>query len=427
MADIIGATNTLLGFWEVVVMVLLLAGSAYFSGSETAFFSLPTRQRIALKKSDHRLEKLTAALLAQPKNLLGCLLFGNIIVNVLFFAVSSVFTLRIRDKLGLTAAAVSGAAAFAVLVLFGEVLPKSLAYANSRAISIAAALPAYTCLRVLTPILSVFRLVLVEPVIRLLLGPARPAKPVTAAEFRTLIDKVRRRGLITHHQNKLLSEIVEFGFLKVRHVMRPRVDMITASVVEAVEKPRELMQKNRLTKIPVYSGHMDNIVGLVCLRRVLLEPHASLDKLAEPVNFVPEQKTVESLLEFFRTSGTDTAVVVDEYGGLAGYVCLEDIAEELLGPIEFVEGIESVESIGPFQYRLAADIPLHDWAEAFGIDLEQARYTTIGGLVTAILGRVPKTGDVARLRNLKFTVERMTKNRVVTVILNLEPIAQHGE
>ncbi len=159
----------------------------------------------------------------------------------------------------------------------------------------------------------------------------------------------------------------------------------------------------------------------------MLEGEASLDKLVQRVDFVPEQKTVESLLEFFRENGTDTAIVVDEYGGIAGSVRLEDIAEELLGPIETVEGIELVESIGPFKYRLSGDISIYDWAEAFGIDPEEAKVTTIGGLVTVLLGRIPKSGDAAYLHNLKFTVERVRKHRIKTVILTLEAAGSNGQ
>jgi CBS domain containing-hemolysin-like protein len=186
------------------------------------------------------------------------------------------------------------------------------------------------------------------------------------------------------------------------------------------------MEANHLTKIPVYAGAIDNLVGLVHLREILIKEDISLDKIVRKVNFVPEQKTVESLLEFFRRSRTDTAIVVDEYGGIAGYACLEDIAEELFGQIEPASEIEPIQQRGPFEYRLAGDIPIHDWAEVFDIDLAETRQVTIGGLVTALLGRIPKSGDVARMRNLKFTVERVRKHRIETVILNFEPFETDG-
>ena len=412
---------------HIVLMLLLLVGSAFFSGAETAFFNLSRRQINLLKKSEHKLQKLAVRLLNKPRQLLSCLLFGNMIVNVLFFAAASVLTVKVRQQIGVTAAAVNACLTFFLLVLFGEILPKSLAYTSSRAISVAAALPVFMCLQVFTPILFVFRLLIIEPTIRLFVGAAKPAKPITTGEFKLLIEQVRKRGLISADENKLLTETIELGFLKVRDCLRPRVDMIACAVTDPRETARDLMLKNHLTKLPVYVRTIDNIVGLVHLRQLLLEANTSLDKLVQQVHFVPEQKTVESLLEFFRRTHTDTAIVVDEYGGVAGSVCLEDIAEELVGPIELTGGIEPIKQIGPFEYRLAGDLAIHDWAEAFSIEPVETRLSTIGGLVTAFLGKIPKSGDVAYLKNLRFTVERVRKHRIKTLILTLEPIPANGQ
>jgi putative hemolysin len=405
---------------HITLMLLLLAGSAFFSGTETAFFNLSRRQINLLKKSKHKLQNLAAALLKQPKQLLSCLLFGNMIVNVLFFALASVLTVRLEQQVGPAAAAFTAFFAFCLLVLLGEILPKSLAYTGSKSLSVAAALPVFLCIKVFKPVVFVFRFLVVDLALRLLLGPEQPAKPITTGEFKALMEQVRKRGLITTDESRLLTEVIELGFLKVRDCLRPRVDMIACAVTDSSRKAREIMLKNNLTKLPVYAGTIDNIVGLVHLRQLLLDPKASLDKLVQKVDFVPEQKTVESLLEFFRKTGTDTAVVVDEYGGIAGSICLEDIAEELLGPIELAGGTEPIEQIGPFEYRLAGNLAIHDWAGAFGIEPAQTRLATIGGLITAALGKIPKAGDIAYLKNLKFTVERVRKHRIETLILTLQ-------
>ena len=418
-----GAPNAIKYLWEPVLMLLLLVGSAFFSGAETAFFNLSRRQIKLLQESKQKLQTLTARLLNKPGQLLSCLLFGNMIVNVLFCAVASVLTVRVSRQIGTGTAAITACLAFVSLVLFGEILPKSLAYANSKSLSVTAAVPVFLCRQVFTPIVSVFRFLMVEPALRLLLGPTRPAKPITTDEFKLLIEQVRKRGLITADENKLLAEIIELGFLKVRDCLRPRVDMIACATTDSNRQACEMRRKNHLTKLPVYTKMIDNIVGLISFRRALLEPDKPLDKLVEQVHFVPEQKTVESLLEFFQKTGTDTAIVVDEYGGIAGSICLEDIAEELLGPIGTTEEITPIELIGPFKYRLTGNLAIHDWGAAFGIDPAETRISTIAGLVTAVLGRIPKTGDVAYLRNLKFTVERVRKHRIETVILTLEPIS----
>jgi len=422
IGHIVGVANSVKYIWEPVLMVLLLGCSAFFSGSETAFFNLSRRQINLLEKSKHRLQNLAARELGRPGRLLSCLLFGNTMVNILFYAVASVLVVRVERQSGAGLAAVIAFAAFGLLVLFGEILPKSLAYSNSKPFTVAAAAPVFLILQIFSPFIFVFRFLIVEPVLRLILGQAKHPKAITTGEFKTLIEKVRKRGLISADENKLLGEIIDLGLLKVRHVMQPRVDMIACSVTDSNRTVRDIMQRNHLTKLPVYVGTIDNIVGLVSLRRLLLQADTTVDELVEKVHFVPEQKTVESLLEFFRRAHTDSAIVVDEYGGIAGSIYLEDIVEELLGPIEATAGIEPIEQTGPLEYRLAGNLAIHDWTRSFGIDPAQRRISTIAGLVTTLLGRIPKAGDAARLKNLKFTVERVQKHRIETVILTLEPI-----
>jgi CBS domain containing-hemolysin-like protein len=405
--------------FQIVFMFVLLCCSAFFSGSETAFTNLTHRQRKQLRDSQHKLSNLAGRLLSKPGKLLNCFLFGNMTVNVLFYAASSVLIVRVSKQSTIAGAAVAFVS-FVTLVMFGEILPKSIAFANSKALSIVFALPSYICLRIFAPIEFVFKFFILEPILRLLLGPTRSPGTITISEFKTLIESTRKQGLITADENKLLSEIIELGFLKVRHVMRPRVDMIACSVTSSSHDVRLKMQKNHLTKLPVYAKTIDNIVGLVYLRQLLLNDNLTIDKLVEQVHFVPEQKTVESLLEFFRRSRTDMAIVVDEYGGIAGSVRLEDIAEELFGQIETATHIEPIEQTGPFEYRLAGSLAVHDWSELFGIDLTEIDQATVSGMVTALLGRIPKSGDVAYLKNLKFTVENVRKHRIETVILTFE-------
>lgn len=287
-------------------MLVLLACSAFFSGSETAFFNLSSRQSRLLRESRHKVQKLVARLLDRPGQLLNSLLFGNMTVNVLYYAVASVFTITVKKEVGLAAAGATALTSFALLVLVGEILPKSLAYANSRSLSVTAAVPAFLWLKVFAPLEFAFKVFVLEPVLRVLLGPARAPRAITVRDFRSLIDTTRKLGLITADENKLMTEVVEIGFLKVRHVMRPRVDMVACSVAKSPESAIELMRENRLTKLPVYARRIDDIVGVVHLRQLLLRPGVPLENLVEPIHFVPEQKTIESLLEFFRRPSTRT-------------------------------------------------------------------------------------------------------------------------
>ena len=403
-------------------MLVLLATESFFSAAETAFFSLSHRQISEMSQSKNRFRHLVATLLKNPKNLLASILLGDMAVSTLYFSLSGVLTLSIHHENGTIAAIIAAAFAFAGFVIFGELMPKSLAYSNAQTIAVAIALPIFFCLKILSPIHSVLNAIIVEPALRLILGTRISPQPITLNQLKLLLDASRQRGLISADENQLLGEVIELGLLKVRQVMRPRVDITAVSIHASNALTREIMMNHRLTKLPLYSGTVDNIIGLVDLRELLLHPDTAPARLAYKVNFVPEQKTVESLLEFFRSGKTDTAVVVDEYGGIAGIVSLEDVVEELVGPIEPLKGIEPVKQLGPMTYRLAGSLAIHDWADAFGIDVAESRLATIGGLVVALLGKIPRTGDVARLRNLKFTVELVRKHRIESLVLELMPL-----
>lgn len=410
--------------YQIVLMLVLLCCSAFFSSAETTFTNITRRQIKQLKESKQRLSNLAYNLLKNPRQLLNCFLLGNMTVNVLYFATSSILILKANKQshaIGVAIAIIS----FVIILLFGELVPKSLAYSNSKQLSVIFALPSYFCLKIYRPFEFVYKYIILEPFLRLLLGPKINPKAITTSEFISLIETTRKKGLISAEENKLLTEVIELGCLKVRHLMRPRVDMVACDINESNQDARKKMKENNLTKLPVYSENNDNILGIVNFRDLLLNEDTPLNKIVRHVNFIPEQKTVESMLDFFVKTKTDIAIVVDEYGGIAGSVILEDIAEELFGQIEHANHSEPIEQTGPFKYRLKGSLAIHDWLEMFGIELEETQQATIGGLVTALLGKIPKKGDTISIRNLKFTVEKIHKNRIESIILSFEPFSSN--
>lgn len=408
---------------NIVLMVILLVMSAFFSGSETAFFNLTKKQINQLKHSNHRLSRLAAEMTSKPRQLLSSLLLGNMTVNVLYFATSSLFALKVEKFAGVGAASASAATAFVLILLCGEIFPKSASYSSSVAISKFTALGVYGLTKILQPIIWFFQYVIITPALRLLIGQVSKPRPMSTDEFQSLASQIKRRGLITESENKLLAEIAELHILKARHCLKPRVDIDVCEITESKEQIRAKMQSRHLTKIPVYENDIDNIRGFIYLRDLIINPDSSIKELISPACFVPEQKTIESLIVYFQKTGIDTAIVVDEYGGLAGIISLEDVANEIFGQIENEEQIEAIEQLAPLEYRLSGSIALHQWSKSFGVNFPQARYSTVGGLVAAIIGDIPKPGDTARLGNLLFTVEKVQRNRVITIILKLESLS----
>ncbi len=422
----------LANIWRIILMLLLLCSSAFFSGAETAFFNLSRRRLQAFDSSARRLENMAARLLRMPNRLLTSILLGNMTVNVLYFALASVLSINLAKSIHPAAAGIAagiiGAVSFMLLLLFGEMLPKSLAWSNSTRFCLAATPVCYVFVRLLAPLLALFEFAFVKPTVRMLTFHPQPEIDGTQANvgrLKMLIEATRKQGLITANENQLLLEIIEFSHLKVRHVMRPRVDMQACEVSTAGPDVRRIMSENNLTKIPVYTHQLDDMVGFVHIRKLLLEPDKPIRSLLEKIHFVPEQKTVESLIGFFQERRTDMAVVVDEYGGIAGQVLLTDIIDELIGPVaEQRADAAAIEQIAPGQYRIAGNLAIHDWAEAFGIDPGKSRLATVGGFTAALLGRIPAPGDVAHLKNITLTVEKVKRHRIETLILTLEPITE---
>jgi CBS domain containing-hemolysin-like protein len=407
--------------WRILLMAVLLCGSAFCSGSETAFFHLSRRQIALFSKSRHPTEKLIAEILLEPNRFLTTLLFGNMLVNVSFYALASVFSVKISHDYGPGAGSVCAAVFFLILVLFGEMLPKSLAYSNTSLFCRWASLPCWVALRILGPFLGGLNFFLVRPFCRLFLagGSVQEGRPVNVSQLRILLNSSAKRGLISKEVNQLLVEVVKFGYLKVRHIMEPRVDMTVCEEMAPRETVRRLFHRTGKKKLPVYRDSIDNITGVLFFRDFLLHPDQPISALLRPVIFVPEQKTVESLLEVFRKQKEDFAIVVDEYGGFAGSVKLEDILEELVFPDEGQGGSQPIEIVGPLTYRLSAELPVHEWIEVSEMEPDHQRLTTVGGLVTALLGRIARPGDTVHWKNLEFTVEKVQKNRIVSLILSL--------
>jgi putative hemolysin len=410
---------------QIILMAVMLICSALCSGSETAFFNISPRRKRLFRESKSKIQQTAAKLLAQPEKLLTSLLFGNMTFNVLYFTISGALTLSLQRNFGTACSLTSAAVSFFLILLFGEMLPKSLAYHNTRLACIYTTPFCLILTSVLAPVVGFFKNFIITPTIRLLTGPAAPLKTsggITVSQFRLLIDSSHQQGHISSDETQLFSEIMDLHLLKVRHVMQPRVDMVTAEVRTPLKKLRSIMEENKLTRIPIHAKDIDNILGMVELRDMILSPELKINSLINKIKFVPEQKTIESLLEFFRRTKTDTAMVVDEYGGIAGKVSVEDCVKEILGPIDDQQKSEPIQQIGPLEYRLSANMPIHDWAESFGIDIAYGRTTTIAGLTTALLGKIPKPGDTTQIRNLKLTVENVHRHRISSIILTFENI-----
>jgi putative hemolysin len=393
---------------------VLLCSSGFLSGSETALFSL-SRAQLYRFRHGKGAGRLAAALMDKPRRLLNTLLLGNTLVNTAYAAVSAVAIIEL-GRAGAPGWFIAAApiVSLLVLILVGEVTPKMLAFAAGVRLAPISATVLVALERLFGPILWLLEMVLVVPLTRILAPRPSGRADISVKELAVLLDLSARRGLIAHDANALLQEIIGLTEIKVSEIMVPRVDVTAYDVEGPPAGLVKLLAATRHRKIPVYERDMDHVLGAVHAKRLLLEPTAPLRTLVAKLPFVPATANLERLLILFRVTRTQMAIVVDEYGGTAGLVTLEDVLEEIVGDIAESHEVRrgpAVEKVSQEEYVVDGDLAIHEWGEAFGIDLSGRRISTIGGFVTSLLGRIPHPGDTARYRNLEFTVESLRRRR----------------
>ena len=408
---------------QMVLLAALLTMSAFFSGSETALFSLSPGQLYRLRRGGGG-GRLTASLMARPHQILHSLLLGNLLVNVAYSGISAVLIIDLQRQTALPGALLAALllAPVLVLILVGEVLPKMLAMLVAERWAVAAAVPLTGLRKALHWVIFVLHRAIVGPLTQIIAPRPAAGAAISGEELGARLDLSAKRGILDSQANVLLQEIVELTDLRVCDIMVPRVDMICYDVDAPTAGLVRLLGRTKLRRVPVYERDVDHVIGVVHAKRVLLDPAARLRDIVVTVPFVPEAANLERVLTQLRARRSQMALVVDEYGGTAGLVTMEDILEEIVGdiPDRHEEGRgPAVEQVGPGRYVIDGDLPIHEWDDAFGMGLRGRRISSIGGFVTSLLGRIPAVGDAAAYRNLRFTVRSMRRRRIGRLELQL--------
>lgn len=409
---------------------LLLVLSALFSASETALFGLTYHERMRLARASPRAAALAAALLAEPRALLVTLLLLNNCVNVLYFVLGSVVSMRAASPL---AAVVFSAVSVLALVVFGEVFPKLLAGSGRITFTRAVAGPIYWLYRLLAPVRGGVERLLIAPLARLV-RPARAAEPaLTVEELARLIQIGGSEAGLDQREQRLISQVVELGTLRVREVMTPRVNMVMLGLPASLAQVTELVRRTRLTRLPVVRGPGGNdVAGILATKRYLAAaasgPEPRVLDFVEPARFVPELARLDQLLEVFRSTHSQLALCVDEQGGLVGLVEIEDVARRLVA--ELAPGAEAspddeVRELGPGTWTVPGRLSVRAWAQMFGLRVD-SRVVTVAGLVQAMLGRLPRPGDAVELGNVRLQVGAVRGRVVERLTVSLRPETRGG-
>jgi len=424
---------------KISFLVVLLLCSGFFSGSEISLFSLGRVERYrAREEKETFVSRCLHALVERPRRLIVTILIGNELVNITIAALSASLTDGVLlawlppvsiDSV-LLKTVIATAVCFPLLLVLGEITPKTLALYNPRRFARFAAVP----LRLFYSLIAPARWILESlsnGIVRFFFGESPRAEgPITEEEFRDLVDKSNEGGVLWEAEREFIHNIFDFGETRVSEVMTPRTDMFCLQGDQSLEEIMKVIEEHHYSRIPVYGEDKDDITGILYCKDLLgvrADPEKRRDWnlrafLRKPY-FIPQTKKASDLFREFRFNRVHLAIVVDEYGGVAGLVTMEDLLEELFGDI-----LDDYDPEEPQPRRLdentmviSGRMPIEDFNQLAGAELPEEEYDTMGGLVFGLFGKLPSPEAKVSFMHYTFTVEEMEGTRILELRVEQHP------
>jgi putative hemolysin len=408
---------------EILALLLLVACSAILTGAEAAYFSLGRARLERMRGQDGDAQ---TKLIDRPHDLLVTLLVGITLINIGASAIAaSVAEHLFGVRFGLVAEML---AMILLLTTFGEVLPMTLAVKHPERFLALARVPIGWLGRLLT-VTGVRAMLsgLSEVTVRIVRRGEAPAPELTEEELRTLVDVGAQEGIVEREEREMIHKVFELEDTLVRSVMVPRTDMFCLDVETPVDEILPALRENLHSRVPVYEGSIDVIVGVLYTKDLLkymtgLPKDFDLRAHLHPPYFVPETKRADVLLQEFQAKRLHVAIVVDEYGGTAGLVSLEDLLEEVVGEIadEYDEPERLIQRVDATTYRVAGKLAIDELNTVTGLSIPHESYDTVGGWVLDLFGRVPRKAERMETPHACVTVEKVERTRVIEVLVVLK-------
>ena len=409
----------------IVALVLLVITSAYFSATETAFSSLNKIRLRNMADDGNRKAEATLRLAEDFDRLLSTLLVGNNIVNIIAATLGTLFFTKLSPEYGAT---ISTVVLTLVILTFGEISPKTIAKENAESWAMVSTPFLRVLSTVLRPLTILFSL-LQKGIGKLF--HASGDRGITEDELITMVSTAEDEGGLDQNESRLIRSAIEFGDMEVEEILTPRVDIVSISDQASAKELDELISSNRFSRIPVWRGSIDTIIGMIHekdFHEAELEDNDSWTHLISPVIYVTPTSPVADLLYEMQRRKMHMSVVVDEYGGTEGLVTLEDILEELVGEIwdEHDEVVERIRKVEDGSYLISCSASIDDVFQLFDLRMDDDM-TTLSAWVIDSLGHIPKIGDQFTYENLQVTVTKLQRMRVLEIRVDVLPEAAEDE
>ena len=413
--------GTTLGM-QITILVALLFFSAFFSMSETALMSMSKIRLRHLVENHVKHAKLTQDLLDHPNQLLGTILVGNNLVNIAASAIATSIAIYFWNNKGV------GIATFLMtllILIFGEITPKNIAIDYTEEIVL-----------FIAPIMSVF-VKIFSPVVWILTNftngllhlfglNKQEKKPlITEEELKTIVEVSSQEGVLESDEKEIIDNIFEYSDMRVKDIMIQRMNIVAVDVSATYEEVVEAFGEKQFSRIPVYEDTIDNIVGVLYAKDLFFIPVEKIKQFDIKKYMREPFYTYEfiKISDFFRRMQGDRihiAIVLDEYGGVAGIITMEDIIESILGDINDEydpQDEEDIVCIKEGEYLVNGSVRLEDLNEEIGTHFESEDFESIGGFILGILGRIPRTGEIINYESIRFVIEKVDKSRIMKIRL----------
>ncbi len=399
----------------IFVMILLVIMSSYFSATETAFSSLNKTKLKTLAEEGNKKAKLTHKLSEEYDKLISTILIGNNIVNIALASISTVMFMQINEQHGAT---ISTVVTTIVVLIFGEITPKSVAKDCPEQFAMFSSKMIRVLIIILTPVNFVFTLwkKLLSKMFKI-----ESNSKMSQEELLMFVDEIEQDGSVDSDDGELIRNAIEFSDMEAEDILTHRVDIEAVSIEDSKDEIAELFIRTRFSRLLVYDGSIDNIVGVIHLKDFFTADGVTNKKLKDIMTkplFIQKSEKINDILKILQTNKSHIAVVVDEYGGTFGMVTMEDILEELVGEIwdEHDEVIEDFKKIDENVYRVEGSVNFDDLCDFFGVKYETDR-VSVGGWVMEQLGKMPEKGDEFDFEHLSIKITGIDSHRVTEIII----------
>lgn len=414
---------------QLITVIILLCLSAFFSSSETALTTVnQIRMRTLADNGDKRAARVLRVT-GNPGKMLSAILIGNNIVNL---SASSISTSLAIHLLGNTGAGIATGILTFLILIFGEVTPKTMATIKADSMSLTVAAPIGFLMKILTPVIFIINKLSLGLMFLLHVNIKDAQKKMTEEELRTIVDVSQENGVIEHEERDMIHNLFDFGDAEAKEIMVPRIDMTFVQADATYQEVLDIFRQDMFTRLPVYEDSTDNVIGIINMKDFLLQndtPEFSVRNLLREPYFTYEHKNTADLFLEMRKSSISLAIVLDEYGVTAGLITLEDLLEEIVGEIrdEYdADEEDDITRISDREFYVLGSANLNDVSEALSLHFTSDDYDTIGGYCLGLLDHLPEKNEIILTdNNILIRIDRMEKNRIERIYIRLpEPLEE---